>query len=145
MRGCIIFVALGLLGGLGVTLFGEVLSGNPSALLWLLALIAAAVTAIVYANRLSAERKNIDDTPGDDEEETEDEEKRHRFRDRLGLAGVALFIAMFPVSILLSIFEVTNALAPYVMGVGGVGFLLSLFAESRGSGAGGEGGDGGGE
>ncbi|MET9794864.1 hypothetical protein [Nocardiopsis alba] len=139
MRGCIVFVALGLLGGLGVTLFGEVLSGNLSALLWLLALIAAAVTAIVYANRLSPE-----DTD-DDEEETEEEKKRRRFRNRLGLSGLALFIAMFPVSLLVSIFEATNALVPYVMGVGGVGFLLSLFAESKGSGAGGEGGDGGGE
>ncbi|MEU3140187.1 hypothetical protein ABZ645_12535 [Nocardiopsis alba] len=140
MRGCIVFVALGLLGGLGVTLFGEVLSGSLSALLWLLALIAAAVTAIVYANRLSPK----EDTD-DDEEETEEEQKRRRFRNRLGLSGLALFIAMFPVSLLVSIFEATNPLVPYVMGVGGVGFLLSLFAESGGSGAGGEGGDGGGE
>ncbi|MET9710324.1 hypothetical protein ACFW3Z_09100 [Nocardiopsis alba] len=138
MRGCIVFVALGLLGGLGVTLFGEVLSGNLSALLWLLALIAAAVTAIVYANRLSPE-----DTD-DDEEETEEEKKRRRFRNRLGLSGLALFIAMFPVSLLVSIFEATNALVPYVMGVGGVGFLLSLFGGRRGSGEDGE-GDGGGE
>ncbi len=139
MRGCIVFVALGLLGGLGVTLFGEVLSGSLSALLWLLALIAAAVTAIVYANRLSPE----EDTD-DDEEKTEDEEKRRRFRNRLGLSGLALFIAMFPVSILLSVFEATAPLVPYVMGVGGVGFLLSLFGGRRGSGEDGE-GDGGGE
>ena len=138
MRGCIVFVALGLLGGLGVTLFGEVLSGNLSALLWLLALIAAAVTAIVYANRLSPE-----DTD-DGEEETEEEKKRRRFRNRLGLSGLALFIAMFPVSILLSVFEATAPLVPYVMGVGGVGFLLSLFGGRRGSGEDGE-GDGGGE
>ncbi|MEU3231126.1 hypothetical protein ACFV4I_00610 [Nocardiopsis alba] len=141
MRGCITLVALGLLGGLGVTLFGEVLSGSLSALLWLLALITAAVTAIVLADRLSTKRENIDDAPGDDEEE---EERRRRFRDRLGLFGVALFIAMFPATLLLAMFEATDPLVPYALGVGAVGFVLSLFGDRGGSGEGG-GGDGGGE
>ncbi|WP_433697347.1 hypothetical protein [Nocardiopsis sp. CA-288880] len=167
MRGCLVFLALGIAGGIGYPLVAGVAGGDLSALLPLTALAAvtaalvlftrtrwkgaagdgstsvvvaaAAVDAIDGSNGSDGSDASADGAGGDDRERG----GGGRVRNRVARAGLVLFIGMFPVLFLLASFEAVSWLAPYAMGAGGVGFALSLLGD--GGSTGGDGGDGGGE
>jgi hypothetical protein len=163
MRGCLVFLALGIAGGIGYPLVGRVAGGDLSALLPLTAL-AAVTAALVLLTRTrwkgtagdgstsvvaAAAVDAIADSDGSDASdasaEASDRERGGggRVRNRVARAGLVLFIGMFPVLFLLASFEAASWLFPYAMGTGGVGFALSLLGD--GGSTGGDGGDGGGE
>ncbi|XKK38546.1 hypothetical protein HFP72_29245 [Nocardiopsis sp. ARC36] len=162
MRGCLVFLALGIAGGIGYPLVGRVAGGDLSALLPLTAL-AAATAALVLLIRTrrkgaaddgsaSVAAAAVDGIAGSDDGDEGAEDGGNgdrerggggRVRNRVARAGLVLFIGMFPVLFLLASFEAASWLAPYAMGAGGVGFALSLFGD--GGSTGGDGGDGGGE
>ncbi|MFC6431671.1 hypothetical protein ACFQBR_24000 [Nocardiopsis tropica] len=170
MRGCLVFLALGIAGGIGYPLVGRVAGGDLSALLPLTALAAATAalvlfirtrrkgaaddgsTSVAAATAAAAAVDGIAGSDGSDDGAEEggnggngDRERGGggRVRNRVAMAGLVLFIGMFPVLFLLASFEAASWLAPYAMGAGGVGFALSLLGD--GGSTGGDGGDGGGE
>ncbi|GAA1445718.1 hypothetical protein [Nocardiopsis tropica] len=169
MRGCLVFLALGVAGGIGYPLVGRVAGGDLSALLPLTAL-AAVTAALVLLTRTrwkgaagdgstsvvaAAAVDAIADSAGSDGSDASDgsdvsdasaeagDRERGgggRVRNRVARVGLVLFIGMFPVLFLLASFEAASWLFPYAMGAGGVGFALSLLGDG-----GSTGGDGGGE
>ncbi|MEU0238356.1 hypothetical protein ABZ234_11745 [Nocardiopsis sp. NPDC006198] len=170
MRGCLVFLALGIAGGIGYPLVGRVAGGDLSALLPLTALAAATAGLVLFIRTrrkgaaddgsTSVAAAAVDGSDGSDGSDdgaegaedggNGDRERggggrvRNRVvRNRVARAGLVLFIGMFPVLFLLASFEAASWLAPYAMGAGGVGFALSLFGD--GGSTGGDGGDGGGE
>ncbi|MGW8529315.1 hypothetical protein [Nocardiopsis sp. NPDC055824] len=173
MRGCLVFLALGIAGGIGYPLVGRAAGGDLSALLPLTALAAATAGLVLLirtrrkgaaddgSTSVAAAAAAVDGIAGSDDSDDSDDgaeeggnggngdrerggRVRNRVvRNRVARAGLVLFIGMFPVLFLLASFEAASWLAPYAMGAGGVGFALSLFGD--GGSTGGDGGDGGGE
>ncbi|WAE71432.1 hypothetical protein OUQ99_19585 [Streptomonospora nanhaiensis] len=172
MRGCLVFLALGIAGGIGYPLVGRAAGGDLSALLPLTALAAATAALVLFIRTrrkgaaddgstsvaAAAAAAAVDGIAGSDDSDDSDDGAEEggnggngdrerggggRVRNRVARAGLVLFIGMFPVLFLLALFEAASWLAPYAMGAGGVGFALSLFGD--GGSTGGDGGDGGGE
>jgi hypothetical protein len=128
MRGCLVFLALGIAGGIGYPLVGRVAGGDLSALLPLTAL-AAATAALVLLTRTrrkgaaddgsaSVAAAAVDGIAGSDDGAEDggngDRERGGggRVRNRVARAGLVLFIGMFPVLFLLASFEAASWLAP---------------------------------
>ncbi|WP_444962786.1 hypothetical protein [Nocardiopsis sp. M1B1] len=118
------------------------LDGDLSALppLILLAVVTAAVAVLV--SRRSAQAAGDDSAPVSGDADV-GEAVGGGFQNRLGKFGFVLFVGMFPALSLLMPFEAAYWLTPYVMGAGGVGFMLSFFWDSATTSSGGEGGEGG--